>query len=67
MTIQETEVLLSSLNKVLLCEYATPVQHLQHLERVTGIKGLYIKRDDLNGVGPGGNKVRALEYFRKCR
>lgn len=63
MTIQETEVLLSSLNKVPLCEYETPVQHLKHLEQTTGIKGLYIKRDDLNGVGPGGNKVRALEYL----
>lgn len=24
---------------------------------------LYIKRDDLTGLGPGGNKTRNLEYL----
>lgn len=47
----------------ILCGYETPLQRLENLEK--GIHGtpLYIKRDDLNGVGPGGNKVRALEYL----
>ena len=24
---------------------------------------MYIKRDDLTGIGPGGNKVRKLEFL----
>lgn len=63
MKIQEAKEILTSLNRLSLCSYDTPIQHLKHLEELTGINGLYIKRDDLNGVGPGGNKVRALEYL----
>ena len=36
---------------------------MYNLEKLAGAGPLYIKRDDLNGVGPGGNKVRPLEYL----
>lgn len=55
--------ILSRQPKLVLCEYDTPVQRLHRLEVSLGVRRLYIKRDDLNGIGPGGNKVRALEYL----
>jgi 1-aminocyclopropane-1-carboxylate deaminase/D-cysteine desulfhydrase-like pyridoxal-dependent ACC family enzyme len=57
------ESFLSQLPRITLCAYDTPVQRMLRLEEHTGIRNLYVKRDDLNGVGPGGNKVRALEYL----
>ncbi|MGH6815184.1 MAG: pyridoxal-phosphate dependent enzyme, partial [Hyphomicrobiaceae bacterium] len=40
----------------------TPVEHLRRLSGVLGV-GLYVKRDDLTGLGMGGNKVRQLEFY----
>ena len=40
----------------------TPIQKLEHLSEKLGIN-LYIKRDDLNGLAFGGNKLRKLDYF----
>ncbi len=40
----------------------TPLHKLENLSRRYG-KNLYIKRDDMTGVGLGGNKVRKLEYL----
>ncbi len=43
--------------------FPTPLHPLRRLETDLGRPGIFIKRDDLNGVGPGGNKVRSLEYL----
>lgn len=40
----------------------TPIQRLDRLSSLLGIE-LYIKRDDLNGLAFGGNKLRKLDYF----
>lgn len=40
----------------------TPIQKLERLSDLLGIR-LYIKRDDLNGLAFGGNKLRKLDYF----
>lgn len=42
--------------------YPTPVHRLENLSRLLGID-LWIKRDDLTGLGLGGNKVRKLEFL----
>lgn len=42
----------------------TPLQYLANLSKDLGVE-LYIKRDDLNGIGLGGNKVRKLNYLIK--
>lgn len=41
---------------------ATPLDHLTRLSTHLGID-LWIKRDDLTGLGMGGNKIRQLEYY----
>ncbi len=41
---------------------ATPLEPLERLSDQLGID-LWIKRDDLTGLGFGGNKVRQLEYY----
>ncbi len=40
----------------------TPVEHLARLSRKLGIEVL-VKRDDLTGLGFGGNKIRQLEFY----
>lgn len=56
--------LLQRFPRVTLCDYTTPLQRLHQTEKYIGFDGtLYMKRDDLNGVGPGGNKVRPLEFL----
>ncbi len=40
----------------------TPLYRLENLSRELG-KNIYIKRDDMTGVGLGGNKVRKLEFL----
>ena len=42
--------------------FPTPLHKLENLSRRYG-KNLYIKRDDMTGVGLGGNKVRKLEFL----
>lgn len=49
-----------------LLEGITPIQRLTRLERALGCdegKGIYVKRDDLMGIGGGGNKLRKLEFL----
>ncbi len=41
----------------------TPVEHLPELSRIFEGPEIYIKRDDLTGVGLSGNKVRKLEFL----
>lgn len=40
----------------------TPLEHLPRLSRHLGVD-LWIKRDDLTGLGAGGNKIRQLEFY----
>ena len=42
--------------------FPTPVHRLDNISRLLGTN-VYIKRDDLTGVGLGGNKVRKLEFL----
>jgi D-cysteine desulfhydrase family pyridoxal phosphate-dependent enzyme len=43
----------------------TPVQRMDRLAEALGLAAgrLWVKRDDLTGLGGGGNKVRKLEYL----
>lgn len=43
----------------------TPVQPMERLGRALGLEPgrLWVKRDDLTGLGGGGNKVRKLEHL----
>ena len=47
-----------------LFDCPTPIQRLNRLEREleTNVR-LYVKRDDLMGLGGGGNKLRKLEFL----
>ena len=63
LTSREVEACLAALPRVRLCTFDTPLQRLPRLEKAVGCGPVYLKRDDLNGVGPGGNKVRPLEYL----
>jgi D-cysteine desulfhydrase family pyridoxal phosphate-dependent enzyme len=40
----------------------TPIEHLARLSRTLGAE-IFIKRDDLTGLGMGGNKIRQLEFY----
>lgn len=42
--------------------FPTPLEDLPNLSRVLGGPRIFSKRDDLSGLGLGGNKVRKLEY-----
>ena len=48
--------------KVSLGVFPTPVQRLNNTSRALGAD-VYVKRDDMTGLGLGGNKVRKLEYL----
>lgn len=39
-----------------------PIQKLENISRLLNTN-VYIKRDDLTGIGLGGNKVRKLEFL----
>ena len=53
---------LESFPRVRLGIFPTPVQKLENISRLTG-RNIYIKRDDLSGLGLGGNKIRKLEFL----
>ncbi len=53
---------LNAFAKVSLGVFPTPIQRLDTISRILGTN-VYIKRDDLTGLGLGGNKVRKLEYL----
>ena len=40
----------------------TPIHKLDNISRLLG-NNIYIKRDDLTGLGLGGNKIRKLEFL----
>ena len=48
--------------RVALGLFPTPIQRLENVSRRFGAN-VYLKRDDLTGLGLGGNKVRKLEFL----
>ena len=49
-----------------MIEQPTPIQRLSRLEKALGYAHcppIYVKRDDLMGIGGGGNKLRKLEFL----
>ncbi len=53
---------LSSFPRVSLGIFPTPVQKLENISGRLNIN-VFVKRDDLTGLGLGGNKVRKLEFL----
>ncbi len=53
---------LSDIERLTLGVFPTPILRLDNVSRALNTN-VYIKRDDLTGVGLGGNKVRKLEYL----
>jgi L-cysteate sulfo-lyase len=53
---------IGKLDRVPLGVFPTPIQELKNLGAHFGGPRLFIKRDDLTGLGLGGNKLRKLEY-----
>lgn len=51
------------MDKVELGILPTAIRRMENLEKLLNYEPIYIKRDDLTGLGPGGNKVRSLEYI----
>ncbi len=53
---------ISDFPKVSLGVFPTPIRKLENISRLLRTN-VYIKRDDLSGLGLGGNKVRKLEFL----
>ena len=53
---------LDSFPRVPLGIFPTPIQKLERISERLQVN-VYIKRDDLCGVGLGGNKIRKLEFL----
>ncbi|PTT98211.1 D-cysteine desulfhydrase, partial [Pseudomonas sp. HMWF031] len=56
---------LAAYPRATLLEGPTPIQKLSRLSRLPEMNGcnIYVKRDDLTGLGGGGNKLRKLEFL----
>ena len=53
---------LDSFPRVSLGIFPTPIRKLESISRLLG-REVYIKRDDMTGLGLGGNKIRKLEFL----
>jgi len=53
---------IGEIDRVRIGTFPTPLQELENLGRHLGGPRIFIKRDDLTGLGLGGNKLRKLEY-----
>lgn len=49
--------------RIVLAHLPTPIEPLPRLTKLLQEQQLFIKRDDLTGLGLGGNKTRKLEYL----
>jgi len=58
---QQLESAIARLPRTRLGIMPTPLEHLPRLSAALGGPPIYIKRDDLTGLGFGGNKTRMLE------
>ena len=54
---------LAAFPRVKLCQAPTPLEKLPRLTAALGGPEIWMKRDDLTGMGLGGNKVRKLEFL----
>lgn len=56
---------LDAFPRIALFDAPTPIQRLERIEAALGLSGarLFVKRDDLMGLGGGGNKLRKLEFL----
>jgi L-cysteate sulfo-lyase len=54
---------LSQFPRYALLEGPTPIQHLPRLSAHLGGVEVFVKREDLTGLGGGGNKLRKLEFL----
>ena len=63
--LNQLETALARSPRVALLEGPTPIQKLSRLSRAAELHGcnLCVKRDDLMGLGGGGNKLRKLEFL----
>ena len=52
----------SDIPRIPLGVFPTPVQRLDNISRTLGTN-VFVKLDDLTGLGLGGNKVRKLEFL----
>ena len=48
--------------RIPLAVLSAPIQKLENISRLLNAN-VYIKRDDLTGIGLGGNKIRKLEFL----
>jgi D-cysteine desulfhydrase len=49
---------------VSLLAHPSPIERLERLEQALGTRArIYVKRDDVAGIGGGGNKLRKLEFL----
>ena len=51
------------MNPLIVAHLPTPIERAPKLGELLGISDLWIKRDDLTGLGLGGNKVRKLDLL----
>ncbi len=58
----EVNMTRSNIPKIPIGVFPTPIHRLDNISRVLNTN-VFIKRDDLTGLGLGGNKVRKLEYL----
>jgi len=56
-------LMFESLPRERFAHLPTPLHRMRNLGSSLGIDDLWIKRDDLTGVGGGGNKSRKLEFI----
>jgi len=54
---------LETLPRIRLANLPTPLEEMPNLAKRLGGPRLFIKRDDVTGLGLGGNKTRKLEYI----
>jgi D-cysteine desulfhydrase family pyridoxal phosphate-dependent enzyme len=54
---------LSKHPRVLLGQWPTPLEDAPRLSAALGGPRILVKRDDVNGLGVGGNKLRKLEFL----
>jgi D-cysteine desulfhydrase family pyridoxal phosphate-dependent enzyme len=54
---------LAELPRIHVGQLPTPLEEAKRLSNVLGGPRIYFKRDDLTGIGLGGNKVRKLEFI----
>lgn len=53
---------LVNIPRVSLINLPTPLNELENLSATLGGPRIFVKREDLTGLGPGGNKSRKLEF-----